>query len=113
VVKETAVAKEVANGSSAAGDGITALTTKKSMIPIKATKSPTTKSAPSLPANGHTRKASMIPVKSPMTSKGSMSPLASPLSTAATSTGSTMDSKFERGFYSRMGMENVSLGFAV
>lgn len=111
VVKETVAAKEV--DFSSVRDGTPTLTTtKKSMIPIKATKSPTTKSAPPLSTNGHARKASMIPVKSPTTSKGSMSPLASPLSTT-TNAGSPMDSKFERGFYSRMGMEKVSLGFAV
>lgn len=110
-VEEVVAAKEV--NFLPVGDGTPTLTAKKSMIPIKATKSPTAKTAPSLPANGHARKASMIPVKSPTTSKGSMSPLASPLSTTATSAGSPMDSKFERGFYSRMGMEKVSLGFAV
>lgn len=84
VVKETVPAKEV--NFLAAGGRMPALTAKKSMIPIKATKSPTAKTAPPLSTNGHARKASMIPVKSPttattMTSKGSMSPLASPLST--------------------------------
>lgn len=84
VVKETVPAKEV--NFLAAGDRMPALTARKSMIPIKAAKSPTAKTAPPLSTNGHARKASMIPVKSPttattMTSKGSMSPLASPLST--------------------------------
>ncbi|KAK1830499.1 hypothetical protein QBC39DRAFT_410291 [Podospora conica] len=108
--RETAKEAVAANGSLAVGDAMVISPAKRSMIPVKATKSPTTKSAPSPSANGHARKVSMIPVKSP-TSKGSMSPLASPL-TPATSVGSPMD-RFEPGFYSRMGMEKVSLGFAV